>query len=212
MKVLIVAGGEKPSLNLLMNLKSQCDLIIGADRGCDYLYESKIFPDYILGDFDSADINKIDKLERKGCKKIKFNEEKDFTDSDSAIDLAVREGATEIILTAVTGSRLDHTFSNLGLLLKALKLNIKASIVNDNNKIFLVNSSTELIKDTNFKYISFLAYGNNVRNVNITGAKYNLSNYNLELGDCRTVSNEFYEDIINLEFEKGNLLVIYTKD
>ena len=35
MKALIVAGGEKPSAELLIDAAKDAEIIIGADRGCE---------------------------------------------------------------------------------------------------------------------------------------------------------------------------------
>ena len=59
---------------------------------------------------------------------------------------------------------------------------------------------------------TFLAYCDKVENFNIKNAKYDLENYTLYLGDNRTVSNEFLEDDIEVEFTKGKILVIFSKD
>ncbi|MBM6837661.1 thiamine diphosphokinase, partial [Clostridium saudiense] len=44
MKALIVSGGEKPSTELLKEIAFESKLIIGADKGCDSLYDSNIVP------------------------------------------------------------------------------------------------------------------------------------------------------------------------
>ncbi len=212
MKALIVSGGEKPSKELLKEVAFGSELIIGADKGCDSLYDSSIIPKYIVGDFDSANIEKANYLKECGAIKLEFNPKKDFTDSDSALNLAIEEGANEIILLGVTGTRLDHTFGNLGLLISALKRGVKATIINENNKIFIVDNSISLNRDIKYKYISFLAYGDVVKRLNIRNAKYKLKNYDLFMGDTMTVSNEFIDENIEVEFESGRLLVIYSKD
>lgn len=212
MKALIVSGGEKPSKELLKEVASKSELIIGADKGCDSLYDSHIIPKYIVGDFDSANIEKVDYLKECGAIKLEFNPEKDFTDSDSALNIAIEEGATEIIFLGVTGTRLDHTFGNLGLLISALKRGVNATIINENNKIFMVKNSISLKRDIKYKYISFLSYGSVVKGLNIRNAKYNLEKYDLVIGDTMTVSNEFIDENIEIEFESGILLVIYSND
>ena len=212
MKALIVSGGERPSIELLKEIAAESELIIGADKGCDSLYDSKIIPKYIVGDFDSANIKKVNYLKEYGAIKLEFNPEKDFTDSDSALNLAIDEGANDIILLGVTGSRLDHTFGNLGLLISALNKNVKATIINENNKIFIVRNSVSLNKDIRYKYISFLSYGDVVKGLTIRNAKYNLKNYDLFIGDTMTVSNEFIDENIEVEFKSGKLLVIYSND
>lgn len=212
MKALIVAGGEKPSAELLIDAAKDAEIIIGADRGCEYLFQADLKPNYIVGDFDSADKDIIDSLEALGAVKISYNCEKDSTDSDIALELAIEKGAEEIVIAAVTGSRIDHTFANFGLLRKAAIRGVKAVIINDTNKMFLAEHDMEVIRDKRYKYISFLAYTGKVNEFNIEGAKYPLKGYDLEVGDNRTVSNEFIEDTIKISFKNGIILVIYSKD
>ena len=211
MKAVIISGGKEPSKDILFKEIKDANLIIGADKGCEVLYKYNITPDYILGDFDSADANIINSLEARAKKKIKFEREKDYTDTEIAYNLAVEKGSTEIMLLGATGTRYDHSLSNFGLMLRGLKKSIEVKVIDDNNYIFLTDKSTTLygnIGDT----ISFHAYCDEVKNFSIKGAKYNLENYNLNLGDSLTTSNEFVEEKINITFDSGIVMILYTKD
>lgn len=211
MKAIIVSGGKAPSKELLLNAMKNSDLIIGADKGCEVLYNYDIHPKYILGDFDSANKDIINAMETLGCEKIKYKKEKDFTDTEIAFDLAVEKGAKEIIILGATGTRYDHSLSNIGLMLKALKKSIFLEIIDDNNKIFLTDKSMTL-KGNKGDTISFHAYCDVVKNFTISGSKYDLLNYDLYLGDGLTTSNEFIGNDIKITFESGILMVLYTKD
>ena len=57
--------------------------------------------------------------------------------------------------------------------------------------MFLINKDTVIKRDDEYKYVSFLSYNSRVEEFSIKGAKYNLDKYTLEVGDSRTVSNEF---------------------
>ena len=212
MNCLIVAGGVKPKDEIINYYSEQCELIIGVDKGCNYLFESKVKPHYIVGDFDSINKEDIKRLEIDSIRKFKYNCEKDSTDSDIAMEIALKMEFVEIYMMAMTGSRFDHSFANLGLLCKANDAGAKAYIINETNKIYLIEESSKIKKDNSYKYISFLAYCDKVENFNIKNAKYDLENYTLYLGDNRTVSNEFLEDDIEVEFTKGKILVIFSKD
>lgn len=212
MKVLIVGGGNEPSRKLLEDYSKKVDKIIGVDRGCSYLLKNNIYPHYIVGDFDSINRDDIKKLEIDSIKKFKYNCEKDSTDSDIAMEIALKMEFAEIYMMAMTGSRLDHSFANLGLLSKANSAGAKAYIINETNKIYLLEERSKIKKDNSYRYISFLAYCDKVENFNIKNAKYDLENYTLYLGDNRTVSNEFLEEDIEVEFTKGKILVIFSKD
>ncbi|MGG7143761.1 thiamine diphosphokinase [Clostridium nigeriense] len=211
MKVVIISGGKEPSKTLILKELKDADLIIGADKGCEVLYKYNITPDYILGDFDSADMDIINSIESKSGEKIRFKREKDYTDTELAYNLAVEKGADEIILLGATGTRYDHSLSNLGLMLRGLKKSIKVKVIDDNNYIFLTDKSIRL-KGNKGDTISFHAYCDEVKNFSIKGSKYNLRNYNLKLGDSLTTSNEFTEEDINITFDSGIVMILYTKD
>ena len=202
MKCLIMSGGEKPKDEVIRKYASSCELIIGVDKGCNYLYDLNITP--------KAEV--IKKLENLGAAKYKYNCEKDFTDSEEAFELAISKKASEIYFLGSTGKRLDHTLGNLGLLLNALNKGVRAQIIDDRNKVFLVNSNFKIYSDDEYKYISFLAYNEEIKEFTIKDAKYTLDKYKLKVGDSRTVSNEFNSNEINIEVSNGNLLVMFSKD
>lgn len=212
MKCLIMSGGVRPKDEIIRKYADFCDLIIGVDKGCNYLYDLDINPNYIVGDFDSSNTEVIEELEKRGSIKYKYKCEKDFTDSEEAFEVAISLGATEIYFLGATGQRFDHTLGNLGLLLKALKSNIRAEIIDDRNKILLLNCNANVKNDKEYKYISFLAYNETIKEFSIKKAKYELNKYELEVGDSRTVSNEFLSDEIGIELSNGNILIIFSRD
>ena len=211
MKAVIISGGKEPSKDILFREIQDADIIIGADKGCEVLYKYDITPDYILGDFDSANDEIINSIEERAKKKITYKREKDYTDTEIAYNLAVEKGANEIILLGATGTRYDHSLSNLGLMLRGLKSSIKVKVIDDNNFIFLTDKSITL-QGNKGDIISFQAYCDEIKNFNISGAKYNLSNYTLKLGDGITTSNEFLDEDIRVNFDNGILMILYTKD
>lgn len=212
MKALIVSGGMIPKDELIQFYYRYSDFVIGVDGGCKCLLKNNIIPDYIVGDFDSSDEDDVNFLESNGAIKHQYNSEKDFTDSEIAVNLAADNHATEIILLGGTGTRFDHTFANIGLMLKMKKIGINLIIVDENNKINMIDKNAQFKRDKNYDYISFLAYKDEVFNLEIKGAKYSLENFNLKVGEGRTVSNEFLKDEIDVSFTSGIILAIYSKD
>lgn len=209
MRVLIIAGGQKPSKELLESEVEKSDILIAADKGVETFMINGIKADYVLGDFDS--IGEEFKENLQGLNIEKFNPEKDSTDTEIAFLKAIDLGATEIALLGVTGTRLDHVIANLGLLRSALEKGIEAYIIDDNNKIILRNKSTRLRKDFG-NFISFQAFGKSVNNFSIEGSKYPLYNHKLLIGDSLCVSNEFIDEYMDISFEEGEVLVIYSRD
>ncbi|MGG5462357.1 thiamine diphosphokinase [Clostridium sp. B9] len=209
MKALIIAGGEKPSKELLESEAKNSDVLIAADKGVEAFLINGFTPDYALGDFDS--ISEEFKERLKDLNIERFNPEKDNTDTEIAFLKAINLGATEIAFLGVTGTRLDHVLANLGLLRSSLEKGIEAYIIDNNNKIMLKNKST-ILKNEFGDYISFQAFGESVDNFSIKSSKYPLSNHKLLLGDSLCVSNEFVDEYMEISFEKGEVLVIYSRD
>ena len=211
MRAIIISGGKAPSKELLLSYIKEDDMLIGVDKGCNAFYEYNITPHLILGDFDSAKKEYIEEFIKRGVKLEKYNPEKDYTDTHLGYIKAKENGADEIIMFGVTGTRLDHTLANLGILFMALKDKIKLEIIDDNNRIFLIDKKTTF-KGQEGQLISFHALSNVVKNINIMGAKYSLKNYDMTLLEPRAICNEFLDKDITISFDEGIIMVIFPID
>ncbi|PRR84148.1 thiamine diphosphokinase [Clostridium vincentii] len=211
MRAVIVSGGEPPSKSLLLSYLTKDDFLIGVDKGCNCLYDYNLKPNLILGDFDSANEEVIKAFTEDGIEMLKFNPEKDYTDSDLGYIKAKEHGANEILFFGATGSRVDHSLGNIGILLKSLSEGIKLEIIDDHNRIFLINEETT-IKGTYGEIISFHALSDVVKNICIKGAKYELSGYDMKLLEPRAICNEFIDSDIRIAFDSGIIMVIFPED
>jgi thiamine pyrophosphokinase len=171
-----------------------------------------VIPDYILGDFDSID-KKV--LEKYKTQKIKINElkpEKDFTDTEEAINLAIKLKSSEFVIIGAIGTRIDHVLANINVLKIALDNNIKAKIINEHNEIELINNELIIEKNNLYKYISIMPLTTQVEGITITGMKYPLENYTLTIGNSLGVSNEQIEKTAKIKVKDGILIVIKSRD
>lgn len=121
MNVAIVSGGNPPSEKLLKKYISEVEFIIAADKGSECLYKYNIIPDLLLGDFDSAKKEILDNMKLKVKEVLEFQPEKDYTDTEIAVMEAIKRGAEKIYLFGATGTRMDHTLGNIGLMLTTKK-------------------------------------------------------------------------------------------
>jgi thiamine pyrophosphokinase len=211
MKAIIIAGGTPPSLELLNEEMKDSDLIICADSGANCLFNYKICPQYLLGDFDSIDKEVFNYFSKINCSIESYPMDKDYTDTELALIKAEELGANIIAFLGCSGTRLDHTLGNIGLLLKCLNKNIKSYIRDEHNYVELINNSVTIsgMPEKNF---SLLAYNSPVKNLTIEGAKFPLKNYDLQVGDSLTVSNEFKSSQVMITFSDGILLLLRSFD
>lgn len=209
MKAVIISGGTPPNQKIFNEEILNANILLAADKGLESFLYYNIEPHYALGDFDSINLKIMEKI--KKTKILKYNSDKDSTDSEIALLKAIELGIDEIVLLGVTGTRIDHMLSNLGLLDICLNNNVKAYIRDSNNKVLLTNKSIKLYGSPG-QYISFQCFGEPVKNFSIKGAKYELNNHMLSFGDRRCVSNEFLENPIEVIFKEGKVLIIYSND
>ena len=188
--------------------------IIAGDRGLEALYQLKIIPNHVVGDFDSVS-PEILEFYKKQPKIIfhTYNAEKDNTDTDIALKLAIQMKSSEITILGALGKRMDHAIANIHILKDALGANIPCQILDEHNRIYLVNTEKTLEKDKVYgKYISLIPLTSTVEGLTLKGFKYPLNKYNLPIGISLGISNEIIEDIAHIEMEKGILIVIESKD
>lgn len=209
-RVIIVSGGKHPSFELFSGLSDPSCKVIGADSGAEFFREHDIIPDLLLGDFDSISEETLEYFEGR-TKILRYDAVKDFTDTEAAYNEAVKDSPDEIYFLGCTGSRLDHFIGNLSLLDRALKRGIRAYLMDDHNKIFLLDKPSMIRKDFG-DYISFQGFRGPVKDFGVKGVKYPLWGYELLLGDPRNVSNEFADKIISVTFKEGILMVMMTRD
>ena len=218
-KVLIITGGRTETNFVAEAYKEYSpDVVIVADRGVIAAKELNIIPDYVVGDFDSGDAAVVEyfksQFEIYGKPMVRaFNPEKDETDTELAISLALTLNPKEIVLLGATGTRLDHTMANIELLYRIMKNGVKARIIDEYNVISVHDKKITLKRNTDFgEYFSLIPFTGDVKGLNIKGAKYELENYILSSGSSLGISNEFKNNTVEISFTDGILILFQTND
>ncbi len=213
-KVLIITGGrtDEEFLHRFME-QEQFHMVIAADSGLSVADRLQLQLDYIVGDFDSVPEEILNRYSGKAIPTHRFPREKDKTDTHIAVELALMQKPTSILILGGTGSRLDHVLANIHLLLLPMQLGIPAAIVDANNKIYLKNRSFTVERAGQYgDYVSLMPFTERVSGLTLKGFKYPLDHIILEAGSSLGISNEISGDIGEVEFLEGILLVIETRD
>ena len=219
-KMLIVSGGsiQDRFASAFLNMQACAEeppVLIAADRGLDHLLRLGILPDLVIGDFDSVSEEGKRFLASAGEEKIvRLRPEKDETDTESALRLAVSRGAGEVTILGVTGTRLDHVLAGLALTAVGEELGCRVTLLDQHNIVRAVGSGTTLRKrEIPGKYISFFAIKSPVTGLTLTGFRYPLRDYTLDTaGIALTVSNEIKEETAVVKYDSGLLVMIISDD
>ncbi|NUU62805.1 thiamine diphosphokinase [Paenibacillus agri] len=209
-RVVIWAGGELSPEHL--NVLDEEDFIIGADRGALFLINHGITPDLAVGDFDSVSPEALQDIRNRSREIITCDAiDKDLTDSELALDLALNRSPSSILMLGVTGSRIDHMLASIQMMTLAMQRQVSCSIMDSHNYLTLTGSQA-LVEDRGFTYVSLLPLTPEVTGITLEGFQYPLSNATLKLGQSLGVSNRLLGASGTVSIESGLLLIIQSKD
>ncbi len=202
MIALIVGNGEVEShLKAILPKKP---FVICADGGVRHMKTLGLKADIIMGDMDSVagDIS----VENT----IVYPVRKDFTDSELAVYYALDNGYTKLYMLGFTGTRLDHTLSNLFLLNEIQKRGARGVIIDGHNSIWLADKENE-ISGKKGDIISIIPI-EDTSGITTEGLEYPLTDETLFFGKSRGVSNVMESDICWITIKSGRALIIKSRD
>lgn len=210
MHAVIVAGGmgydlpERPAL-------AEADLVIAADGGAEAVAALGLQPHVLVGDFDSISVDTRARAEAGGAEVIALRSDKDWTDTEVALHLAVERGADRVtVYGALGGPRLDHLVGNLLLLTAAWLRGCDVSLVDARHKIFLAHGDAAVVGEAG-DLISLLPLTPVVEAVETEGLAYPLRHESLYQGATRGVSNELVAEQARVHHGSGELLIIHYR-
>lgn len=191
-RTVVFSNGELADVSRLRLKKS--DLLIGVDGGTKHI----LSPDLIIGDFDS--LKKIP----KDVPVIKYPVDKDFTDTELALQYCQKIKAKEVIVVGLLGRRLDHLIANL---MSLSKYNFK--IIEGNQEIFICRDKLNINGKKN-DLVSLIPLLGDCQGVTTVGLKWGLQVRNLQVGSSLGVSNVMLRKSASVRLKKGCLLVVHT--
>jgi len=185
------------------------DVCIAVDGGYHNAKKLGERVDVLVGDLDS--IQNVPRDEVKDIRQVPA--EKDVTDTQLALEIALEAGADEIIMVGGLGGRLDHTLANLGVLEDMFDRHIHGYAVDGQNRVHFIRSTSTLIARSSYKYISLLPADQEIKGVTIEGGKYPLKNQRLKRNMAGfTVSNEITGNVVFISVKKGGVYIIESRD
>jgi len=206
-KIVIIANGSITGINFHKKLLEDADLIICADGGANTAKKMNIRPDYIIGDFDSADSSILDFFKDQNTNIIKDQNE-NKTDLELALSLAESLDPREILIIGAFGDRIDHTLANI-LCLTKIKAGVKAKMIDNKNIIELVEKSIDI--DGEKGSIISIVPLTDVSGLSYSGMKWLLSDKNTKFG-WFGISNKLTKNNAKVSLSEGKILVIHIRE
>lgn len=231
MKCAVIANGEWDG-EWGKNELASYDVLIAADGGGNRVIEAGFFPDILVGDLDSITTENLERCRQYGTEIIQYPREKDETDLELALELAVariqdngispgshsdsldsldrrslrQERFHTIDLLGATGGRVDHLLGNLALLLSFLKKGYRIRGKDPTHEFWLIQGR-EYIKGQTNQEISLIPV-TEYATVRTEGLYYPLHQEILRQDSPRGISNVFLGEDAFIEVSEGIVLVV----
>jgi len=196
-----VAGAD----DFYRSLLADAAHVVAADGAGEWCVRLGRVPDVVVGDFDSALPGAEQRLADLGALVERHPSDKDLTDLELAVDLALARWALPVCLTAAFTGRMDHTLAAIGLVLRG---GAGASVAEPGWRAWACLPGEPLTvglpAGTTF---SVIAAGPST-GVNVSGARWKLEDHTLEPLSGRGVSNEAVGGDILVSVASGQLVVL----
>jgi len=207
---IIFTGAQAPEARIIKQLletEAKGALVIAADSGLAAAQDAGVKPDWAVGDFDSLDDeSRLSEVAKERL--IRYERDKDYTDTELAFSLAIEKGCGEIWIIGGGGGRIDHLFAIRSLFEREL---FPRRWITDSEDIFCVNSSGEekifsvcLKKNA---LVSVFPLGSGPWDAQSRGLKWPLSNLPWDRGFFG-LSNEAEDGDVSITAKSGRFMVI----
>jgi thiamine pyrophosphokinase len=183
-RTIIFANGLLADPALALAAIGPDDQLIAADGGLAHMQAVGLRPHVLIGDLDSVGPNQASRVEAEGTRVERFSPHKDQTD----LELAVAEGAADILIFGALGARWDHTLANLLLLAHPDFRAVRLRLVDGWQQIYLIQGQT-VIEGRPGDTVSLISLQGDARGVTTTGLEYPLQQGQLAFGSTLGVSN-----------------------
>lgn len=211
MKAVLFANGDIHDYNYYETLIDSQSIIICLDGGVRHAQKLGLIPQMILGDLDSADEEILQYYRKRNVPFRTFPAKKDKTDMEIGLEYAVEIGAKEIVILGAIGSRIDHSLGNLHLLKIPLGYGIDAEIINEHNRIRLINQAVKIAGKPG-DLVSLIPLTTEVTGVTTKGLEYALHQAVLTVGSSYGISNVMTDAEAEVLIQSGLLLIIQSQD
>lgn len=209
-RIIIFANGELPDLEKARLLLHPNDYIICADGGTRHSLAMGLTPNLVIGDMDSIERGQWLGLEKEGVSIELFPRDKNETDLELAINLAIELGPKQLLIIGALGGRLDQALGNIALLgdirLSALDTRLDDGV----EEIFLCRDQAQ-VHGRSGDIVSLIPWGNPAHGIQTQGLKWPLQNEALYPDKTRGISNEMTSQTASISIESGLLLLIHLR-
>ncbi|HVO68541.1 MAG TPA: thiamine diphosphokinase [Aggregatilineaceae bacterium] len=212
MRALVFANGDLndgPAVQAALRFAPE-SLIVVADGGARLALACGLVPQVVVGDLDSLTPGEVDDLRAQGAEIVRYPAEKDETDLELALMIAVRRGTTWIRVIGAIGGRIDQMLANVSLLTRPDLAGRDTRLVAGPQTLWLIGPGEHPLDGAPGDTISLLPLAGDAHDVRTDGLEYPLRGEILRFGPARGVSNVMLGVSARVALSAGLLVVVHT--
>jgi len=185
------------------------DLVIAANGGSYHCRALGITPSVIIGDFDSLSPEDIVSYQQAGVEIIQYPSQKNETDLELALQLALKRGVSEVLIIGALGARWDMTIANILLIAHPIFSGLKIRLLDGTQEFILLRGKERAdLHGRPGDPISLIPLAGDAHGITTQGLEYPLKDETLHFGSPRGVSNRFLQNHAQIDVREGVLLCI----
>ena len=210
-EILFVSGGRVPNLDWFKTVASGRKIFC-VDKGIELCKACDIVPNFLLGDFDSANTSAVDWARTKKIPVESYPSDKDLTDTQLALKRATEIfGEHTAILTGAFGGRFDHLYSNI---FTCAAIDRKIFLADERELVFYIKSG-ETVDVKFFRKplaVSLLPMTETCAGVTTRNLHWELDGATLTQNFPNAISNRIESEKISVRVELGTLAIYFCFD
>ena len=218
-RAIIFANGHLPDLEAAHRLIRPDDFLIAADGGTRHALALGLLPSIVIGDLDSLTPDDGQRLEGSGVEIRQHPPNKDETDLELALRLALDTGYRSILVLAALGGRLDQTLGNLAMLTAPSLVEVDVRLDDGVEEAFFVRTQDKAspleanrrVEGCPGDTVSLIPWGSPTEGVITEGLRWPLRGETLYPDKTRGISNELLVETARVAVQSGLLLIIHHR-
>lgn len=203
----VFVGGDPVSPERIEGL-GPADIVVAADSGADIAAAAAVTVNILVGDLDSISRKAMERIFDGETVIEAHSPDKDATDLELALDVALRSKPSEVVFVGGGGGRLDHLLGNVGVIGSPAARHVPVIWVMERETAHVVRGGKS-IPTAPGQLFSLVPIGSDAHGVHVRNARWPLRDASLRVHGSVGISNVALGKEVEIEVGEGAVLAIF---
>ncbi len=207
----VFLGGPHPGVGEVAGLGPDPDLVVAVDSGLHLAIESGHRVDVVIGDMDSVEPLRLDRVALDGAEVLRHPVDKDETDLELALELLLGRGCDDVTVLGADGGRMDHLLGGALTIAAPRFARMRIDAWFGRARLLPVHDDRD-VPGSPGRLVSLVPTGGAASGVTTDGLRWPLRDDVLTPGTSLGLSNEFLGPVAHVHVDAGCVVVIIPEE